>query len=320
MLRGGVAAITLGLVAAFTAAASAQEAYPTHRLTVIVPFPPGGFADTMARIVSDKLGERYKQPVVVENRPGAGGNIGHKAVADAAADGYTVLATTTSVVINQTLYKQRTYELSALTPVAVSASSPETLTANPGKPSKSLAEFLNWAKSNDLSYASATGTGSHIAAEYFFRAKANVKATMIAYQGGAPAITAVVSGETPAAALTLPPVVPFVLDGKLNGLAVASLKRSPALPNVPTFAEAGFPGFEAVSWVGFFVPAKTPTAVVSSLNGAINAAMGDATIVKRLNDLGYQPEQRSPADVAGYIKAESDRWGEMVRTVGITVE
>jgi tripartite-type tricarboxylate transporter receptor subunit TctC len=318
--RYGIAAAALATIALMSVAAAAQQTWPSRRLTVIVPFPPGGFADTMARVVGDKLAAHYNQPVVVENRPGAGGNIGHKHVADATPDGYTILATTTSVVINDSLYKQRTYQLGDLTPVAISASSPETLTANPGKPSKSLAEFLAWATASDLSYASATGTGSHVAAEYFFRMLAKVKATMIPYQGGAPALTATVSGETAAAALTLPSVVAFVKDGRLNGLAVASARRSPALPDVPTYAEAGFPGFEAVSWVGFFVPAGTPAAAVNSLNAAINAAMGDGAIIKRLSDQGYQPEQRSPADTAAYVRSEAARWGEMVRTVGISVD
>ena len=269
--------LTLGLCAvAATSLAAPSEAqqYPSQRITFIVGFAAGGFADSVARIVGEGVSKTLGQPVVIENRGGAGSNIAAQAVASAKPDGYTVLVTTTSIAVNASLYKKLNYSLSDLTAVAMPISAPETLEVHPSKP-KTLKDFLAAAKTREVTFGSAgVGSGSFLAMHYFLNEIAKVKAAHVPFSGGAPAMQAVVGNQVDALATTLTGgTVAQINDGKLVCLGVASAKRFPALPNCPTFAESGFSGFEAASWVGFFVPAKTDRAVVDKLNAAINSAI-----------------------------------------------
>jgi tripartite-type tricarboxylate transporter receptor subunit TctC len=320
--RGGrvlaVAALALGT----PMAADAQDAakYPTKRVNLVVGFAAGGFADTLARTIGQKLQEKWGQPVTIENRAGAGGNTAAKFVASAAPDGHTILVTTTAIAINETLYKTREYQLGELTAVAMPASSAESLAVHPSKPSGSLKEFLDWAKDKEITFGSAgVGSGSHIAAEYFFKNIAKTKANHVPFRGGALSVQAGVGNQIDVVASSFGSA-PQVNEGKLKGLAVASTERSVSMPQVATFAEAGFPDFVAESWVGFFVPAKTNPAIVEKLNAAINEIISDNGAKKHLTGLGYELTARSVADSNKYLASEVQNWATMVKAIGITVD
>lgn len=312
-----LAAATLGL-AALAQPAPAQS-YPSQNVTMIVSFPAGGLADIIGRLVANKLADRMKQSFVVENRAGAGGNIAAKAVAGAAADGYTLLTTTSALAVNHTASKSRGFETSDLRPVAFVAFSPDVLAVNPNNPAKDLKQFLANAKDKAFTYGSAgLGTGPQIGAEYFFKDVAKVKYTHVPFQGGVPAITALLGGHIDSLVLTLPPVTPQIREGKLRGLGLAAAKRNPAIPDVPTYAEMGFPNVVIGSWVGIFAPAKTPEAVVARLNAEIAAAMKDSDAVERLAKAGFDPLAMTVAEGNDYFKSEIARWGTMVTSVGFS--
>lgn len=315
------AIVALALALSGLSPSRAQDApYPSKRITFVVGFAPGGFADTLARIVAQKLSERWGQTVVVENRAGAGGNVAAKVVAVSAADGYTVLVTTTAQAINQTLYRKLDYSVDDLVPAAMPASSPESFAIPPAAGSAGLAEFLGRAKDRPITFATAgVGSGSHIAGEYFFRQIAKVDATHVPFRGGAPAIQAILGGQVDAVVSSFG-VVPYVADGKLRGLAVASGSRVAAIPDVPTFADAGFAGFEAASWVGFFLPARTPSEIVAKLNHTMNALVSESGTEKQLVAAGYQLALRDVPSSSRYLKSEVERWGHMVRAVGVSVD
>jgi tripartite-type tricarboxylate transporter receptor subunit TctC len=274
----------------------------------------------LARSIGQKLQEKWGQSVTVENRAGAGGNTAAAFVANATPDGHTILVTTTAVAINETLYKTRDYKLDDLIAVAMPGSSAESLAVHPSKPGANLKEFLDWAKDREITFGTAgVGSGSHLAAEYFFKNIAKVKANHVPFRGGALSVQAAVGNQIDVVASSFGSG-PQVAEGKLKGLAVAGTERSVAMPQVPTFAEAGFPNFVAESWVGFFVPAKTSPAIVEKLNGAINEIISDPQTKQHLTGLGYQLKTRSAADLAKYLDSEVQNWGTMVKAVGITVE
>lgn len=309
-------------VAAFALAATSAQAqnYPVRRISLVVAFAPGGFADTLARIVGQHLQERWGQPVTVANRAGAGGNTAAAAVVGADPDGYTILVTTTALAINNALYKKLDYSLESLVTAAIPAGSPESIAVHPSKPVKNLAEFIAWAKGREITFASAgVGTGSHLAAEYFLKEIAKVSARHVPFRGGSLALQAALGNQVDLVASSFG-VMPHVLEGKLTGLAVASATRVSVMPQVPTYAESGFPGFEAASWVGFFLPAKTDRAIVTKLNGAINELVSDEKSRKPLVDLGYQLAERSVPESAVFLDAEVKKWGNMVRTLGLSVD
>lgn len=313
-----VACLGLALLASPAAAQDAGR-YPAKKIDFVVAFAAGGFADTLARLVAQKLNEQWGQSVVVDNRAGAGGNTAARAVAAAEADGYTVLVTTTAAAINQTMYRKLEFSPDQLAPVAISASSAESIATHPNKAPGGLKEFLAWAKDRDVTFATAgVGSGSHLAAEYFFKSLAKVKAVHVPFRGGAPAVQAAVGDQVDVVASSFG-VTTQVTEGKLKGLAVASAKRNPAMPMVPTFAEQGF-AFEAESWVGFFVPAKTDAAIVAKLNAAINAVVADKAEQEKLAKLGFQISPRSVAESQQYLKSEVEKWGTMVKTVGVYVD
>ena len=310
------------LSGALGARAASAQPYPARDITFIVAFAPGGVADTLARFVGKGLSERLGRTVVVENRGGAGGNIAAAAVARAAPDGYTLLVTTTAVAINETLRPNKGFAASDLKPIAIVASSPESLVTSPDNPAANLADFIKAAKGKSINFGSAgAGSGSHIAAEYFFKEIAKISATHVPFQGGAPAIAATIGNQIDLLATTLGGgAAAQIASGKLKGLGVASAKRAGVTPNVPTYAEAGYPNFEVASWVGVFAPASTSPEITAKLNATIEQVMKDPALRQKLTAIGFDPIEGSQAQAETYLKAEVEMWGKMVKTLGLSIK
>ena len=298
----------------------AQTPWPTKPLRLIVSFAPGGPADIVGRLVAQQLQERLGQQVVVENRAGAGGNIAARFVAGQAADGYTLLVTTSSMAVNQTLYKDPGYDaLRDFTPVANLAASPNIIVAHPSEPAADLRQFLQLSKGKPVSYGSAgVGSTPHLTADHVLRVLGKLDAVHVPFQGAAPALNATVANQVPIASVALPPAVPLVKAGKVKALAVTSLKRISALPDVPTVAESGFPDFEDYTWVGLFGPAKLPPELVAKLNAACNEALRDAAFRERLLAAGLEAMPGTPAEFSDYLRREVSKWGRIVKDTGVS--
>jgi tripartite-type tricarboxylate transporter receptor subunit TctC len=305
------------LVASATGVAQpvAAQTFPTQTITFQVAFAAGGIADVVARLVGQKLSERLGHTVVVENRGGAGGNLAAKAVSGAAPDGHTILATTTSLAVNETATRNKGFSADDLRAIAIVAFSPDVLAVHPSNPAKDLREFVNSGRS--FTYGSAgVGTGPHIGAEYFFREVAKVQALHVPFTGGAPAVAAAVGNHVDAIVLTLPTVVPAITQGLLRGIGLASPTRNSAVPDVPTYGEMGFPNVYSGSWVGFFAPAKTPDAVVAKLNAEINAIMQEPQAQQKLKTIGFDVTTKTVAEANDYFHSEVASWGKMIRAIG----
>ena len=312
----GLGLVTIGAMVATPAEAQQQS----QTITIVVAAAAGGFADGVGRTIGERIASKLGQKVVVENKGGAGGNLGARAVVQSQPDGNTILVSTTSMAINGTLYKNMGYATSDITPVAIVGSAPESIVAHPSNPAKNLREFIDAAKGKSIEYASAgVGSGSYIAAEYLFKVLAKTQTVHVPYPGGAPAITAVLGNHVGAMAVTVSPVIVHINAGRLRGLGIASEKRYPVVPDVPTYAENGFTGFTAASWVGFFVPAKTNAAAVARLNGAINEALKETAVQDRLKRFGLEPRYGNPAETVSFFKSEVEHWGKMVRTLGLSI-
>jgi tripartite-type tricarboxylate transporter receptor subunit TctC len=316
-----VLALSVCLAGVGASIASAQT-YPARDITFVVAFAPGGVADTVARLVGQGLSAKLGRTVVVENRGGAGGNIAAAAVARANADGYTLLVTTTALAINETLRANKGFAATDFKSVAIVASSPESLVTSASNPAHNLAEFLTAAKTDTINYGTAgVGSGSHIAAEYFFSKIAHIKAQHIPFQGGAPAMNATIGNQIDLLATTLGGGAAAQIGaGKLKGLGVASAKRASVVPNVPTYAEAGFPKFEASSWVGIFAPAKTDPAIVAKLNEAVEDVMKDPKLMGKLTSIGFDPMRNSQSEAESYFRSEVGTWGKMVKALGLSIK
>lgn len=295
------------------------QAYPAKPIRVVVAFAAGGFADTIARLVGQKVSERVGQPVLVENRGGAGGNIAARAVVASAPDGYTLLVHTAAIAINPSLYKSPGFDLANdLVPVANTGSTPGVFAVSASNPASTLQELVQAHKGKRLTFSSAgVGTSSHLAGEYFFKVIAGIDAEHVPFQGGAPALTAVLSNNVDVISTSMPPVVPHVKKGSLKVLGISSLARVASLPAVPTLAEAGFREFEERSWVGFFAPAKTPAEVVERLNREINHALALPDIRERFANLGMDAHPGTPSQFADYVRNEVAKWAAVVKTTGI---
>ncbi len=315
-------AVCLCALALLAPREGAAQDYPAKPITFIVGFAAGGVADGIGRMIAQKLGETLRQTVVVENRGGAGGNLAARQVATAAPDGYTILVTTTALAINETLHRNKGFAANDLETVAIVASSPEAFAVGRASPATSLADFLASAKGKTINFGSAgVGSGSHIAAEYFFKEIAKVPATHVPFQGGAPAINAAVGNHIDLLSITLGGgLVAQVRAGALKGLGVMSDKRVGTMQDVSTFAESGFPGFQAASWVGLFVPAKTPPDVVSKLNGAVDAIVKQPDFQQRLAALGFDPVTGDQAAAARRFKDDVGEWGKRVNALGMKIE
>jgi tripartite-type tricarboxylate transporter receptor subunit TctC len=303
------------------AQSAAAQAYPAQNVTFVVAFAAGGIADVIARLVGQKLTERLGQTVVVENRGGAGGNIAARGVASAAADGYTILATTSALAVNETASRNKGYATEDLRAVAIVAISPDVIAIHPSNPAQDLKQFVANNRDKSFTFGSAgVGTGPHIGAEYFFREIAKLKPVHVPFTGGAPAVTAAIGNHIDALVLTLPTVTPQIVSGTLRGIGLASPTRNAAVPAVPTYGEMGWPNVYSGSWVGFFAPAKTPDVVIAKLNGEINALMREADAQQKLKTIGFDAIFKNPAETADYFKSEVATWAKMVKAVGVTVD
>ena len=319
LLGAGIAALlTLGWGTAQYA--RADDAYPARKVTFVVATAPGGYADAVGRIVADRLSARFHQNFIVENRGGAGGNIGAKNVISAGGDGYTVLVTTTQLAINETLYKNKGFSTNDLKAVSIPVSAPEVIMAHPSNPAKNLSELVKAAKTTPLVFGSAgIGTGSYIEAQYLFKILAKIDTVHVPFPGGAPAMNAALGNQIPVLALTVSPAIASINSGALRGLGIAAPERKSFVPSVPTFAEGGFPNYYASSWVGFFVPAGTSPDVAEKLNTAINSVLNDDEVKRRLTALGAELINTPLPKTTEYFQSEMKRWGDMVRALDLSV-
>jgi tripartite-type tricarboxylate transporter receptor subunit TctC len=311
---------TLWILAAVSALSVHAQPYPSHPVTLVVPYPAGGSADILARSVGQKLGERLAQTVVVENKAGAGTAIGAKAVAGAPPDGYTLLlGTVSSQAINPAMNKVGYDPLKDFTAVAPLASIPFVLVANHAFPANNIGELIGLAKSSPgmISYASAgIGTSNHLAGELLASA-AQINLLHIPYKGSAPALNDVMAGHVPLMFDLLATAAPAVQSGKLKALAVAGKDRTPLLPGVPTASESGLKDFDVSAWFGVFAPAGTPAAVVDRLNADITAVLQTPEMQKRLRDLGAAAETATPEAYARYVRGEAAKWAGVVKKAGL---
>jgi len=316
-----VRALALAAALCSTGNASAQQVYPDKPVRIVVAFAAGGFADTVSRIIGQKLGDRLGQPFLVENRPGAGGNIAAKYVAEAAPDGYTLLAHTAASAINVTLYENSGFDFSKdLAPVANTGSTPGLFAVLTSHPAKDLRDLITMSKGRRLTYATAgIGTSSHISADFLFRVAAGLDAVHVPFKGGGPATVAVLGNQVTVLSSSSN-ALPYIRQGKMKALAVSSLKRVEALPDVPTVAELGFPGYEERSWVGIFAPAKTSPAVVEKLNAEVNRILALPEVRASLVSQGMDVHPGSVADFADYVRGEVGKWSKMIRSTGVTLE
>src|SRR5580704_10965631 len=313
IVRPVLAAAAVLLV--FAGSQAGAQTYPANKITLIVAFAPGGIADTLARLIGQGLSDRLHQAVVVENRGGAGGNIAAADVARAEPDGYTLLATTTALAINETLFADKQFAASDFKAVAIAASSPEALVTSPGNPANNLAEFVKANSGETVNLAiPGVGTGSDIEAEYFFKFLAKTPVQPIPFQGGAPAINATIGNHVDLMASTLGGgAAAQIAAGKLKGLGIAADKRAAVTPNVPTYGEQGFTGFMAASWVGFFAPAKTDPQVLATLNSTINAIVMTPDVATKLTGMGFDPIAMTQTSAHAMSAAEIKKWGDMVK-------
>jgi tripartite-type tricarboxylate transporter receptor subunit TctC len=311
----------LGAGALLAAPRVARAQWPDRPVRIVVAFPPGSSTDVLARALANALTPVLGQPVVVENRPGAGGNIASVAVRRA-TDGLTFLAHSVAFSVNPSLYRNAGYDaLTDFEPVALLASTPNILTVNPEKLQvNNLAELIAAARTRPLDYGSSgTGTTTHLGMELLFRSLARVEIQHVPF-GPAQAVTAVVGGQVPIGSTSLPPALALVREGRLRGIAVTSLRRDPALPDVPTVAEQGFPGFEALTWFGLMAPTGTPSAAADRMNAEVNRALRVPEVSQRLDAAGFAPDIRSRAEFATFLREEVTKWAGVVRASGATAD
>jgi tripartite-type tricarboxylate transporter receptor subunit TctC len=305
---------------AVSAPASAQEPYPTKPIRIVVGFAAGGAPDALARVVGDRLAQTFSQSVIVENRVGAAGNIAMAAVAKSPADGYTLaLVPVGNAAVNPSLFPDLPYRLDQFAPITQIANVENVLVVSAKLPAKTVAELIALGKQKDLTYATpGAGSIAHLAAELFART-AGFRVTHVAYRGVAPALTDVLRGEIGMMFAQVSTAKPLIDSGELRALGVASAKRSAALPDVPTIAESGMPGFEAVSWYALMAPAGTPDAIVAKLREGVIAAINAPEAKAALAAQGAQPVGNTPAELAAVIAADTARWGKVIREADIKV-
>ena len=316
----------MSLFAALFAAAFAAyaQAWPAKPVTIIVPWPAGGPSDIAARPMAKGLQDSLGKPFVIDNRGGAGGNIGTDLVAKAAPDGYTLLITSSApIVINPSIYKKMAFDPSKdLAPITNLIRVPLVLAVHPSVPANNLQELIAYIKSKkgELQYASSgNGTPQHLTGE-LFKTTAKLDMVHVPYKGSAPAITDLLGGHVPMMFDSTIAILPHIKGGKLKPIAVTAAKRSPQLPNVPTFAEAGMPGFESYAWYGFFAPAKTPPDVIAKLNTAAIKVMKEPEYQKVLEETGSEFVGDTPEKFATFVKAEAAKWGKVAKETGATVD
>jgi tripartite-type tricarboxylate transporter receptor subunit TctC len=322
LARGCIGAgLALAAMLAALPQADAQD-YPSRPVKIIVPFPAGGTADVMPRVIGEWLSRKWGQPVVVENRTGAAGNIGAEAVAKAEPDGYTLLsAPPPPLVINQNLYPKLGFDPNEFVPIVIMGRVPNALVVNPKLPLNSVAEVIAYAKANPGKLTSATqgnGTTSHLTSE-LFQMMADVKFQHVPYRGSAPALTDLVAGSVDLMFDNLGVSLPLVKGGQLKLLGVATPKRMASLPDVPTIAET-LPGFESAAWFAIVAPPKTPQAVVDKINADVNETLRQSDIVQRLTQLSAEPIGGTPQATAAYMREEIERWHKVIKAANVKLD
>ena len=304
-----------------TARAQSADTYPNKPIRLVIPFPPGGATDIVGRLVAKHLGEAFKQPVVVDNKPGAGAAIGAEIVARSAPDGYTLfIGSPSSLTINQSLYDNLPYKPGTdFVPISVAANTPGVLAVHPSVPAKTLQELIALAKSKPgkMTYASSgNGNFQHLVAE-LFKGKVGIDVVHVPYKGSAPALADTVSGQVDMIIDVVPSAAPLVQSGKLRALAVTTAKRTELMPDVPTLDELGVPGFDSSSWYALVAPAGTPPAILDKLATEVTRMVKTPEMRSELLKLGAAPVGNTPAEAKAFIDAEAARWGALIRANGI---
>jgi tripartite-type tricarboxylate transporter receptor subunit TctC len=321
--RRTVLASALAMATLTSGIAMAQANYPDKPIRMVIAFPPGGPTDLVARVLAQKLTEQMGQSVVVDNKPGANGNIAAELVAKAPSDGYTVFYNTSAVTLSPALYKKMSYDVRAdFAPVALTAVIPLVLAVHPSVPVNTVQEFVQYTKNNPdkLSYGSAgNGNITHLGAHMILQDK-GLTAVHVPYKGSAPALTDLVAGQTQFTTDTINSALPFIKEKRLKALAVTSLKRTSVLPDVPTLNETIMPNFEVGAWQGVLVPAKTSPDIIRRLNAEVVKALASADVRAKLALQGAEPLGSTPTEYGNYIKAELERWDRVVKQTGASLD
>jgi tripartite-type tricarboxylate transporter receptor subunit TctC len=314
---------TLTSLGAAPAAFAQAAPWPARPIRLIIPFPPGGPTDIVARVLAERMSRTLGQPLIIENRPGANGNIGNDTVAKAEADGYTVLYNTSSIALSPAIYAKLPYDAQRdLAPVVQTATIPMVLAVNPSVPVRDVRGFVEHlrARPNALSYGSSgTGNVTHLTAVMLLRSQ-GLEAVHVPYRGSAPALIDAISGQVQFVTDTVNSALPLIRDGKLRALAVTSPKRLAPLPDVPTIAETLIPGFEAGAWQGIMVPARTPRAVIDRLNAAAMEALADPAVLAKLAEQGTEPLGSTPDEYGRILRDETVRWGRVIAENGVKLD
>ena len=322
MYRRTLTALLLGAALTAPLASTAQE-YPSKAIRFVVPFAPGGGTDIIGRVVAQALNDALGQPVVVDNRGGAGSTLGTEIVAKSPADGYTILFGNISLAFNATLYTKLRYDtIRDLAPISLSAVQPNILVIHPGLPAKNLKEFIELARANPgkYNYASAgTGSGTHLAAE-LLKLQTKIDIVHVPYKGTGPALTDLLGGQINMMVSTFASALPHVKSGRMRALGVTTAKRSPATPDVPTLIEGGVAGYDYSTWYGLLAPAGTPKAIIDKLNDTNRKVLARDDIKQRLESQGVDPIVNTPAEFTAYVKSETEKWGKVVKATGAKAE
>ncbi len=313
----------IALIALAAAPAFAQQAYPNRAIRFILPFPPGGGTDIVGRVLAQRLADELGQPVIPDNRAGAGGNLGAEVVAKAAPDGYTIVMCTVSLAVSPTLYKKLNYDPQKdLAPIGLVAASPNTLAVHPSTPARTVKDLVTLAKSAQGRVSFGTGGPGSLndLIAQVFRSISSGKALVVPYKGINPATIAILSGEVDAAVISVASAAQYVNAGRLRALATLAPERSALLPNAPTALQAGYPELEAVLWYGMLAPTGTPPAIITRLNQAFTRISASADTRERFAGVGTNPMSSTPEQFAEFLKKEIARWGKVVRDSGATAE
>jgi len=314
---------TLAVISALVAAGSAAaQTWPARSVQMVVPYAPGGIVDFIARTLGQRLSQQVGQPVVIDNRAGAGGMIGIEYTARSSPDGHTLVLMDPAVVINPVLQEKALYEMKDLATVAVIGSSPLVLTVNPKLPVTDVAQLVRFAKANPgkLNFATpGIGTTPHMAGE-LLKARAGIDMAHVPYKGSGPAMADLAAGQVQVGFSSITGALPFIKDGRLRALATSGSNRSAALPDLPTFIEAGYPGFEVDLWLGIFAPAATPATSVARVNDEIRGALRDPAVMAAFAKVGVEPRSANPEESARFVRAEHDKWAQVVTGAHLRVK